>query len=104
MPTNHPYPEKELNYSGNVVNSYARRFFERHGSQILQAGYEQIESKPGDVVMTTKYCLRYELGDCLKERAPKEKQLPAKLFLENNGKRLALEFDCHRCEMKIKLT
>jgi len=104
LATEHPYPEQELTYTGNVVNSYARRFFERHGSQILQAGYEQVESKPGDVVMTTKYCLRYELGDCLKERAPKEKQLPSRLFLENNGKRLALEFDCPRCEMKVKLT
>ncbi|SDD01796.1 peptidase U32 family protein [Williamwhitmania taraxaci] len=104
IPTQHPYPEKELMFSGNVVNSYARRFFERHGSKVLQDGYELIPSNAGDTVMTTKYCLRYELGDCLKDRAPKEIQLPAKLFLENNGKRLALEFDCPRCEMKIKLT
>ena len=101
--TQHPYPEKELKFTGNVVNSLARKFFERHGSKVVQEGYELIDATPGDTVMTTKYCLRYELGDCLKDRAPKEKQLPAKLFLENNGKSLALEFDCNRCEMKIKL-
>lgn len=102
-PTEHPYPEKELKFTGNVVNSYARKFFERHGCKVVQEGYELIDATPGDTVMTTKYCLRYELGDCLKNRAPKEKQLPAKLFLENNGKSLELEFDCTRCEMKIKL-
>ncbi len=101
--TQHPYPEKELKFSGNVVNSFARKFFERHGCKVVQEGYELIDATPGDTVMTTKYCLRYEMGDCLKDRAPKEKQLPAKLFLENNGKNLALEFDCNRCEMKIKL-
>lgn len=101
--TQHPYPEKEIKFTGNVVNSFARKFFERHGSKVIQNGYELIGSTVGDTVMTTKYCLRYELGDCLKDRAPKEKQLPAKLFLENNGKSLALEFDCNRCEMKIKL-
>jgi putative protease len=101
--TQHPYPEQEIKFTGNVVNSFARKFFERHGCKVVQEGYELIDATPGDTVMTTKYCLRYEMGDCLKDRAPKEKQLPAKLFLENNGKNLALEFDCNRCEMKIKL-
>lgn len=101
--TQHPYPEQEIKFTGNVVNSFARKFFERHGCKVVQEGYELIDATPGDTVMTTKYCLRYEMGDCLKDRAPKEKQLPAKLFLENNGKNLALAFDCNRCEMKIKL-
>ncbi len=103
IPTQHPYPEQEIKFTGNVVNSFARKFFERHGCKVVQEGYELIDATPGDTVMTTKYCLRYEMGDCLKDRASKEKQLPAKLFLENNGKNLALEFDCNRCEMKVKL-
>lgn len=101
--TNHPYPENSVGYQGNVLNDLAKKFYERHGTRVVQPAYETILPAKGDIVMTTKYCLRYELGDCLQKRAPLEQQLPSSLFLENNGQKLALEFDCKRCEMKIKL-
>lgn len=101
--TNHPYPENSVGYQGNVLNDLAKKFYERHGTEVVQPAYEAILPAKGDIVMTTKYCLRYELGDCLQKRAPLEQQLPSSLFLENNGQKLALEFDCKRCEMKIKL-
>jgi Collagenase and related proteases len=101
--TSHPYPDSELGYQGNVLNSMAKQFYERHGTKVVQQAYEVNIPTAGDLVMTTKYCLRYELGDCLQNRAPENKQLPTSLFLENNGRKLALEFDCNHCEMKIKL-
>ena len=42
--------------------------------------------------MTTKYCLRYELGACLKTAGATKLKEP--LFLENNGQRFRLQFDC----------
>ena len=65
--------------------------------------------------MRTKYCIRYELGICpihkkdLGSKGPGQ-NLPAglrnikpdtRLFLLNNGRRLALHFDCKKCEMTV---
>ena len=48
--------------------------------------------------MRCKYCIRYELGLCPKQRHG-EKAAP--LILINNGRRLKAVFDCARCEMVI---
>ena len=50
-------------------------------------------------LMRTRYCVKYELGLC--PRHQKAKPTGA-LFLLNNGRRLALGFDCARCEMTVK--
>ena len=50
-------------------------------------------------LMRTRYCIKYELGLC--PRHQKAKPTGA-LFLLNNGRRLALGFDCARCEMTVK--
>ncbi len=49
-------------------------------------------------LMRTRYCVRYELGLCPKYQhaAP-----TGPLFLVNNGRRLALGFDCAACEMTV---
>jgi putative protease len=52
-----------------------------------------------DELMRSRYCVRYELGLC-----PRHQGAPqgGPLFLVNNGRRLALGFDCARCEMTVK--
>ena len=49
-------------------------------------------------LMRSKYCVRYELGLCPKYQGAKP---PQELFLLNNGRRLALHFDCAACEMTV---
>ena len=49
-------------------------------------------------LMRTRYCVRYELGMCPKYQGAKPS---GPLFLVNNGRRLALGFDCARCEMTV---
>ena len=49
-------------------------------------------------LMRSKYCVRYELGLCPKYQGAKP---PQELFLLNNGRRLALRFDCAACEMTV---
>ena len=49
-------------------------------------------------LMRSKYCVRYELGLCPKYQGAKP---PRELFLLNNGRRLALHFDCMACEMTV---
>ena len=63
---------------------------------------------PGKTLMTTRYCLRYELGMCLmgknKPTAPhtaKPEQDKRHLLLHNNGKWFRLDFDCRNCQMLL---
>ena len=49
-------------------------------------------------LLRSKYCIRYELGLCPKHQGAKP---PQELFLLNNGRRLALRFDCAACEMTV---
>ena len=49
-------------------------------------------------LMRSKYCVRYELGLCPKYQGAKP---PKDLYLLNNGRRLALHFDCAACEMTV---
>ena len=49
-------------------------------------------------LMRTRYCIRYDLGLCPVHQGAKE---TGPLFLLNNGRRLALGFDCSRCEMTV---
>ena len=53
---------------------------------------------PASPLMRTKYCIRYELGMCPKYQGAKP---TGPLFLVNNGRRLALGFDCAACEMTV---
>jgi len=48
--------------------------------------------------MRTRYCIKYELGLCPVHQGAKP---TGPLFLVNNGRRLALGFDCARCEMTV---
>ena len=50
-------------------------------------------------LMRTRYCVKYELNLCPVHQGA---QQTGPLFLINNGRRLALEFDCNNCEMTVK--
>lgn len=53
---------------------------------------------PDDTLMRSRYCIRYELGMCpTRQGAPES----GPLFLLNNGRKLAIHFDCGRCEMSV---
>ena len=49
-------------------------------------------------LMRSRYCIRYELGLCPVHQGAKD---TGPLFLVNNGRRLALGFDCKSCEMTV---
>ena len=54
-----------------------------------------------DPLMRTKYCIKYELGLCSRHQGAAP---TGPLFLVNNGRRLALGFDCAACEMTVNRT
>lgn len=93
-------------YRANVVNGKAELFYNNHGMKEIEHGLEATDDYDGKALMTTKYCLRYELGCCLCNKAGQPKAMvtikPSDgLVLHNNGKRFRLEFDCRECVMRI---
>ena len=98
-------PQHALDYRNNVVNSKSELFYKHHGASTIERGLEQTLDYQGKALMTTKYCLRYELGCCLQGKGSKKPQVPIQpsdtLLLHNNGKRFRLEFDCRECLMRI---
>lgn len=95
-----PYPDSTLSFKGNVLNAYARKFYEQHGVADVSPAFEQEQPKGAAPLMTTRYCLLRELGCCKQSGSGKKLQEP--LFLENNGCRLRLRFSCKVCEMTVE--
>jgi putative protease len=98
------YPENELSYSGNVLNRRAETFYRKHGVVRIEPAAESGLDLRGRQIMTTRYCLKYELGMCPKEpqRVPQHAADPLTL-VDEAGNRLQLHFDCARCEMQVTL-
>jgi putative protease len=100
VPNDSPYPQKEVDFSTNVLNDYARQFYKRHGVEKIDMGAEAINDMKGKKVMTTKHCLKYQHGYCPKEGSNEELKEPLFLIDEYN-KKYELMFDCTNCEMEI---
>jgi putative protease len=96
------YPERELSYLANVLNSRARAFYKRHGVELIADAYEA-DTTTGEVsLMITKHCLRYSHSLCPKEAKGWVKGVNAEPMTLVNGKeRLTLRFDCKACEMHV---
>jgi putative protease len=99
-------PEARLGHKWNVSNSLARAFYVRHGASGIEDAFELCPISDMSL-MTTRLCLRFELGWCEKHKnnAPIAKAPDPKspLFLENGPISLKCEFDCEKCLMKITL-
>jgi putative protease len=95
-----PYPEAAAGFEENVLNDRAAAFLRRHGVSAIEPAAEAGRSLRGCRVMTSKYCLRRELGCCSATSAAGA--FPAKVFLvDDRGRRLALRFDCAACRMEV---
>ncbi|MBD5266874.1 MAG: U32 family peptidase [Bacteroides sp.] len=89
----------EITYHENVANRLARQFYLDHGVTRIQPAAEIASPGKNPQVMTTRYCLRRELGACLKEGG--NDKLRGPLTLRSGNIALALEFDCKSCRMKV---
>lgn len=97
-PTSHAYPEEVLDFRANVLNAKAAAFYRRHGVKEIARAAEAGADLAGKQLMTTKFCLRRQLGLCKKGKEVEP------LFLEDaEGHKFRLEFDCARCEMSLFL-
>lgn len=91
------YPEKRLSPQHNVVNSLSRRFYLKHGVEHIVEGLDSWATTHGERVMESSYCIRREIGECLKRGS----KLRDTLYLEHGRHRYRLDFDCKRCRMNL---
>lgn len=90
------YPRKVVSRYENVTNRLAREFYIAHGAKVIEPALES-QSTRGERVMISSYCLRREIGECLKENP----SLIGDLYIEHGTARYRLEFDCRRCQMML---
>ncbi len=100
--TSHPYPEEKLDFMYNVANKSARKFYERHGVTEIEKAFE-LQWDPGKSrVMTTKYCIKYELEKCPKyHKDTLGIKVKEPLVLKQGELEYKLKFNCKPCEMEI---
>jgi putative protease len=101
QPTSHPFPLIELNYQGNVSNPKANQFYQRHGVNHIEPAYEITPPFKQEILMFSKYCIRYQLGYCTQTSGSKPTPFQEPLFLIGNGIKLQLQFNCEECEMNV---
>lgn len=104
----YPYPLQRLIHSDNVANRLARDFYQSHGIKAISPALEtaSIKEYAGQElhVMTTRYCLRRELGCCLKN--PENKKMASRMkepltIVSDNNMKFTLDFNCADCEMRL---
>jgi len=95
-------PTTVLSPADNVANRLAARLYRDHGVETIQpaleTGQQPTSSTP---LMHTRYCLRRQLGACLKGR--NADKLPRDLYLRTGSTLLRVNCDCKQCEMVITL-
>jgi len=91
------YPAERLTAEENVTNRLAEAFYRDHGVREIEPPLELAATTFGRRVMRSSYCIRREIGECLREHP----RLQGDLYLERGALRYRLEFDCARCEMNL---
>ena len=92
------YPERTIGGDHNVTNSLSRQFYTDHGVERIDEGYDTLPDLDGVEVMRTPYCIRREIGHCLK----KGSKLKEPLLIVHGTDRFRLRFDCKECMMYIE--
>ncbi len=95
-----PYPETHLDYRHNVLNQYAERFYKRHGVKTTEPAAESGLDMHGKIVMRTRQCIKRQLGWC-KDKLQTRYVNEQLYFVDTEGHRYPLVFDCKQCEMDI---
>ncbi len=94
-----PYPETHLSFTGNVLNEKAEEFYRRHGVQTIEPAAESGLDLHGQKLMTTKYCIRRQLGLC--EGNNRDNPAEPLVLVDEDGRTFELRFHCGDCGMEI---
>ena len=104
-PNQAPFPDKELSFLGNVLNQKAAAFYRRHGVGRIDPAAESGLDMHGRQVMTTRLCIKYEMGLCPRHQPQSSLPIPPEpwFLIDDSAHRLRLEFRCGQdeCVMEI---
>ena len=90
------YPRPMVSRYENVTNALARNFYVKHGAETIETALESLPTTD-ERVMISSYCIRREIGQCLKQNPT----LRGDLYIEHGTARYRLDFDCKRCCMTL---
>ena len=90
------YPYAKVSRYENVTNHLARKFYHKHGAEQIETALETLPTTD-ERVMISSYCIRREIGQCLKHNP----SLKGELYIEHGTARYRLEFDCKQCCMHL---
>ena len=97
-----PFPATKLEPADNVANRLAEQLYRDHGVtdiiRALETGTATTASTP---LMHTRYCIRRQLGACLKYK--NATALPRDLYLKTGSTLLRVNCNCKTCEMQLTL-
>lgn len=102
-----PMVVKHLTYQANVSNALARRYYMQRGVQTIEPAFElqsdvsDSESHEPLLLMTCRYCIRYQMGWCPRYQQSQSSYPEPFYLLSQDGRRFRLKFDCKNCQMHI---
>lgn len=83
----------------NIVNQKALTFYQEHGVENPEIGFEKNNVSRERDLMHTRYCILHEIGRCRKHNSNTDIIFP--LCLYNDKHEFQLEFDCKECFMRV---
>ncbi len=95
------YPEPELDYKANISNAKAKQFYIKRGVNVKEYALELQKNTKNKDLMTSKYCIKNQLGLCSKQ-TPKKKYKEPFVLKDEFNKEYLVEFNCKDCIMKIR--
>lgn len=89
--------------AANVANKFARRLYDEIGPKDAPDAFETIrlDADSCTQIMTCRYCIRYEMGYCTKQKGKKAPWKEPLYLVLNDDRKFRLKFDCINCQMKI---
>lgn len=88
--------------AANVANKFARRLYDEIGPKDAPDAFETIRHDADCTqIMTSRYCIRYEMGYCTKQKGKKAPWKEPLYLVLNDDRKFRLKFDCINCQMKI---
>ena len=89
--------------AANVANKFARRLYDEIGPKDAPDAFETIRHDADSCtqIMTCRYCIRYEMGYCTKQKGKKAPWKEPLYLVLNDDRKFRLRFDCINCQMKI---
>ncbi|MFH0783103.1 MAG: U32 family peptidase [Pseudomonadota bacterium] len=97
----YPWPAEEVSYLDNIGNRKALDFYRRHGVKRVSESGLRAKDVADCVLMTSKYCIRAQLGMCPKMVGKVSGSVETLVLADNTGE-YQLGFNCDSCEMTVR--